>query len=167
MPHVSDLRIFSSLVQHSSVQGQMVNRNLLINVHDLFHCTLLAKAGEGLCSLLSPSVVQWEAMTFFMEGTVASILKCLEEEVREAMQRSKKYVWGCLLTVLLMFSFSLRPSELQQLPIDQSMELLQAVLSYNTKDPLISSCVLTNISTLFPFAVHRPHFLPRIIYKVS
>lgn len=65
------------------------------------------------------------------------------------------------------FRLSPRFSELQQLPIDQSMELLQAVLSYNTKDSLILSCVLTNISTLFPFAVKRPHFLPRILYKVS
>lgn len=55
---------------------------------------------------------------------------------------------------------------MQKLPIDQSMELLQAVLNYNTKDPLIFSCVLTNISALFPFAVRRPHFLPRILYKV-
>lgn len=67
---------------------------------------------------------------------------------------------GMLVNVFLL-------SGLQQLPIDQSMELLQAVLSFNTNDPLILSCVLTNISTLFPFAVKRPHFLPRIIYKVS
>ncbi|XP_075874583.1 exportin-5 [Nelusetta ayraudi] len=92
-----------------------------------------SKASEGLCSVLSPSVVQWDAMTVLMECTVASILKSLEDE---------------------------------QLPIDQSMELLQAVLSYNTKDSLILSCVLTNISTLFPFAVKRPHFLPRILYKL-
>lgn len=59
------------------------------------------------------------------------------------------------------------PLWVQKLPIDQSMELLQAVLNYNTKDPLIFSCVLTNISALFPFAVQRPHFLPRILYKVS
>lgn len=66
-----------------------------------------------------------------------------------------------------MFVKLFRLSGLQQLPIDQSMELLQAVLSFNTNDPLLLSCVLTNISTLFPFAVKRPHFLPRIIYKVS
>lgn len=47
------------------------------------------------------------------------------------------------------------------------MELLQAVLNYDTKDPLILSCVLTNISALFPFVIHRPHFLPQVLYKVS
>lgn len=47
------------------------------------------------------------------------------------------------------------------------MELLQAVLNYDTKDPLILSCVLTNISALFPFAVRRQHFLPQVLYKVS
>uniref|UniRef100_A0A8C2ZJJ6 Exportin 5 n=1 Tax=Cyclopterus lumpus TaxID=8103 RepID=A0A8C2ZJJ6_CYCLU len=60
------------------------------------------KTVEGLCSLLSPSVVQWDAMTVFMECVVTQIFKNVEEE---------------------------------RLPIDQSMELLQAVLNYNTKDP--------------------------------
>ncbi|XP_075933132.1 exportin-5 [Anarhichas minor] len=90
-------------------------------------------SAEGLCSLLSPSVVQWDAMTVLMECVVAQIFRNLEEE---------------------------------KLPIDQSMELLQAVLNYNTKDPLILSCVLTNISALFPFVKQRPHFLPQILYKL-
>uniref|UniRef100_A0A672FL77 Exportin 5 n=1 Tax=Salarias fasciatus TaxID=181472 RepID=A0A672FL77_SALFA len=87
----------------------------------------------GLCSLLSPSVVQWDAMTVFMECVVSQIFKTLEEE---------------------------------KLPIDQSMELLQAVLNYDTKDPLILSCVLTNVSALFPFVIHRPHFLPQVLSKL-
>lgn len=41
------------------------------------------------------------------------------------------------------------------------------VLNYDSKDPLILSCVLTNISALFPFVVHRPHFLTQILYKVG
>uniref|UniRef100_A0A7N6B9U9 Importin N-terminal domain-containing protein n=1 Tax=Anabas testudineus TaxID=64144 RepID=A0A7N6B9U9_ANATE len=92
-----------------------------------------SKTAEGLCSILSPSVVQWDAMTVFMECMTTQIFKSLEEE---------------------------------KLPIDQSMELLQAVLNYDTKDPLILSCVLTNISALFPFVIHRPHFLPQVLYKL-
>ncbi|XP_040906451.1 exportin-5 isoform X1 [Toxotes jaculatrix] len=92
-----------------------------------------SKSAEGLCSLLSPSVVQWDAMTVFMECMLAQILKSLEEE---------------------------------KLPIDQSMELLQAVLNYDTKDPLILSCVLTNVSALFPFVLHRPHFLTQVLHKL-
>ncbi|XP_029963079.1 exportin-5 [Salarias fasciatus] len=91
------------------------------------------KSTGGLCSLLSPSVVQWDAMTVFMECVVSQIFKTLEEE---------------------------------KLPIDQSMELLQAVLNYDTKDPLILSCVLTNVSALFPFVIHRPHFLPQVLSKL-
>uniref|UniRef100_A0A3P8V400 Exportin 5 n=1 Tax=Cynoglossus semilaevis TaxID=244447 RepID=A0A3P8V400_CYNSE len=91
------------------------------------------KTAEGLCSLLSPSVVQWDAMTIFMECVLAQIFKTLEEE---------------------------------KLPIDQGTELLQVVLNYDSKDPLILSCVLTNISALFPFVVHRPHFLTQILYKL-
>uniref|UniRef100_A0A665TX72 Exportin 5 n=1 Tax=Echeneis naucrates TaxID=173247 RepID=A0A665TX72_ECHNA len=92
-----------------------------------------SKTAEGLCSLLSPSVVQWDAMTVFMECMVTQIFKSLEEE---------------------------------RLPIDQSMELLQAVLNYETKDPLILSCVLTNVSALFPFVIHRPHFRTQVLYKL-
>ncbi|GLD65071.1 exportin-5, partial [Lates japonicus] len=92
-----------------------------------------SKTAEGLCSLLSPSVVQWDAVTVFMECMVAHIFRSLEEE---------------------------------KLPIDQSMELLQAVLNYETKDPLILSCVLTNVSALFPFVIHRPHFLTQVLYKL-
>ncbi|XP_023119664.2 exportin-5 [Amphiprion ocellaris] len=92
-----------------------------------------SKTAEGLCSLLSPSVVQWDAMTVFMECVVSQILKNLEEE---------------------------------KLPIDESMELLQAVLNYDSKDPLILSCVLTNVSALFPFAIHRPQLIPQVLYKL-
>uniref|UniRef100_A0A4W6DUE1 Exportin-5 n=1 Tax=Lates calcarifer TaxID=8187 RepID=A0A4W6DUE1_LATCA len=100
---------------------------------DIGDTTCKSKTAEGLCSLLSPSVVQWDAVTVFMECMVAHIFKSLEEE---------------------------------KLPIDQSMELLQAVLNYETKDPLILSCVLTNVSALFPFVIHRPHFLTQVLYKV-
>ncbi|KAM7385564.1 hypothetical protein PAMP_001643 [Pampus punctatissimus] len=92
-----------------------------------------SKSAEGLCSLLSPSVVQWDAMTIFMECMVGQIFRNLGEE---------------------------------KLPIDQSMGLLQALLNYDTKDPLILSCVLTNISALFPFVTHRQHFLPQVLYKL-
>uniref|UniRef100_A0A672G2Y2 Exportin-5 n=1 Tax=Salarias fasciatus TaxID=181472 RepID=A0A672G2Y2_SALFA len=100
---------------------------------DTGDATSTSKSTGGLCSLLSPSVVQWDAMTVFMECVVSQIFKTLEEE---------------------------------KLPIDQSMELLQAVLNYDTKDPLILSCVLTNVSALFPFVIHRPHFLPQVLSKL-
>uniref|UniRef100_A0A4W5NG36 Exportin 5 n=1 Tax=Hucho hucho TaxID=62062 RepID=A0A4W5NG36_9TELE len=95
-------------------------------------CTC-SKTAEGLCSILSPSEVQWDAMTFFTESVVGKIFKNVEDE---------------------------------KLPVDQGIELLQAVLNYNTRDPLILSCVLTNVSVLFPFVTHRPHFLPQVLYKL-
>uniref|UniRef100_W5NFG2 Exportin-5 n=1 Tax=Lepisosteus oculatus TaxID=7918 RepID=W5NFG2_LEPOC len=69
--------------------------------------TTMSKTGEGLCSIFSPSVVQWDAMTFFTESVVGQLFKNVEEE---------------------------------KLPIDQGIELLQAVLNYETRDPLILSC---------------------------
>uniref|UniRef100_A0A8C8IAK0 Importin N-terminal domain-containing protein n=1 Tax=Oncorhynchus tshawytscha TaxID=74940 RepID=A0A8C8IAK0_ONCTS len=92
-----------------------------------------SKMAEGLCSILSPSAVQWDAMTFFTESVVGQLFKNVEVE---------------------------------KLPVDQGIELLQAVLNYNTQDPLILSCVLTNLSSLFPFVTHRPHFLPQVLYKL-
>ncbi|CAB1312894.1 unnamed protein product [Coregonus sp. 'balchen'] len=95
--------------------------------------TTVSKTAEGLCSILSPAAVQWDAMTFFTESVVGKIFKNVEDE---------------------------------KLPVDQGVELLQAVLNYNTRDPLILSCVLTNVSVLFPFVTHRPHFLPQVLYKL-
>uniref|UniRef100_H3CTC2 Exportin-5 n=1 Tax=Tetraodon nigroviridis TaxID=99883 RepID=H3CTC2_TETNG len=92
-----------------------------------------AQTAEGMCSSLSPSVLQWDAMTTFMDCTVWQLLKIVEEE---------------------------------KLPTEQSLGLLQAMLNYETNDPLIMSCVLTNISTLFPFATKREQFLPRVFYKL-
>uniref|UniRef100_A0A8C6WYC3 Exportin 5 n=1 Tax=Neogobius melanostomus TaxID=47308 RepID=A0A8C6WYC3_9GOBI len=82
----------------------------------------------GLCSMLSPSVTQWDAETIFMECMVGQIFKHLETEV--------------------------------------ITELLQALLKYETKDPLILSCVLTNTSALFPFVIHRPHLLSLVLDKL-
>uniref|UniRef100_A0A3B5M0D3 Exportin-5 n=1 Tax=Xiphophorus couchianus TaxID=32473 RepID=A0A3B5M0D3_9TELE len=95
--------------------------------------TCKAKTAEGLCSLMSPSVLQWDALTVFMECVMHQIFKSLDEE---------------------------------KLPIDQSMELLQSVLNYETREPLILSCVLSNISALFPFVTHRPQFVPQVLYKL-
>ncbi|KAL0964642.1 hypothetical protein UPYG_G00326920 [Umbra pygmaea] len=95
--------------------------------------TVVSKTAEGLCSIVSPSAVQWDAMTFYTESVVAQIFKNMEDE---------------------------------KLPVDQGIELLQGMLDYNTRDPLILSCVLTNISALFPFVTHRPLFLTRVLQKL-
>uniref|UniRef100_A0A8C7ZY62 Exportin 5 n=1 Tax=Oryzias sinensis TaxID=183150 RepID=A0A8C7ZY62_9TELE len=96
-------------------------------------CNSFWVGSKGACSLMSPSVVQWDAMTVFMECVVSQILKTLPEE---------------------------------KLPVDQSMELLQAVLNYDTKDPLILSCVLTTVSILLPFLVHRQQLVPQVLLKL-
>lgn len=44
-------------------------------------CIVPAQTAEGMCSFLSPSVLQWEAMTTFMDCTVWQILKSVQEEV--------------------------------------------------------------------------------------
>uniref|UniRef100_A0A8C7KRF5 Exportin-5 n=1 Tax=Oncorhynchus kisutch TaxID=8019 RepID=A0A8C7KRF5_ONCKI len=77
--------------------------------------TTVSKTAEGLCSILSPSVVQWDAMTFFTESVVGKIFKNVEDE---------------------------------KLPVDQGIELLQAVLNYNTQDPLI--LMHTDLQSLSP-----------------
>lgn len=55
----------------------------------------------------------------------------------------------------------------QEIPINDGVELLQMVLNFDTKDPLILSCVLTNVSALFPFVTYRPEFLPQVFSKVN
>ncbi|XP_028325256.1 exportin-5 [Gouania willdenowi] len=89
-----------------------------------------SQSTEGLCSLMSPSVVQWDAMTVFIDCVVSQVFKTLEDG---------------------------------KLPIDQGMEMLQAILNYNTKEPLILSCVLSNISAFFPLVIHKPQLLPQVL----
>lgn len=41
---------------------------------------------------MSPSVVQWDAMTIFVECTLTQILKCLDEEVTWVLSNSRTNV---------------------------------------------------------------------------
>lgn len=61
----------------------------------------------------------------------------------------------------------LNMSVLQEIPVNDGIELLQMVLNFDMKDPLILSCVLTNVSALFPFVTYRPEFLPQVFSKVN
>lgn len=125
---------------------------------------LSAKSSKGSCSLMSPSVVQWDAMTVFMECVVSQILKTLPEEVSSLQSNGRTFSFFPQIKCLFFF---LSLSCVQKLPVDQSMELLQAVLNYDTKDPLILSCVLTTVSILLPFLVHRQQLVPQVLLKVS
>ncbi|KAF4013420.1 hypothetical protein G4228_004859 [Cervus hanglu yarkandensis] len=88
---------------------------------------------SSLCSIFSPSFVQWEAMTFFLESVINQMFRTLDKE---------------------------------EIPVNDGVELLQMVLNFDTKDPLILSCVLTNVSALFPFVTYRPEFLPQVFSKL-
>uniref|UniRef100_A0A8C8RCI7 Exportin-5 n=1 Tax=Pelusios castaneus TaxID=367368 RepID=A0A8C8RCI7_9SAUR len=92
-----------------------------------------SKSGEGLCSIFSPSFVQWDAMTFFSESVISQMFRTLDKE---------------------------------EIPVNDGIDLLQLVLNFETKDPLILSCVLTNVSALFPFVTYRPEYLPQVLSKL-
>nr|XP_020667445.1 exportin-5 isoform X2 [Pogona vitticeps] len=92
-----------------------------------------SKTNEGHCSIFSPSFVQWDAMTFFLESIISPMFRTLDKE---------------------------------DIPVSEGIELLQLVLSYETKDPLILSCVLSNVSALFPFVTYRPEYLPEVLSKL-
>ncbi|XP_063774861.1 exportin-5 [Pseudophryne corroboree] len=89
--------------------------------------------GEGLCRFLSPSHIQWEAMTAFCESVIGSILRILPKE---------------------------------ELPVSRGIELLESVLSYETKDPIILSCILNHLSTFFPFVHYMNGFMPTVLNKL-
>ncbi|PIO29769.1 hypothetical protein AB205_0126620 [Aquarana catesbeiana] len=93
-----------------------------------------SSAGEELCTLLSPSYIQWEAMTFFCECVINQVVRVLRKE---------------------------------DLPVTQGVELLQIVLSYETRDPLILTCLLDNLTLLFPFMRYMNDFMPSILTKVQ
>uniref|UniRef100_A0A8D2J1T0 Exportin-5 n=1 Tax=Varanus komodoensis TaxID=61221 RepID=A0A8D2J1T0_VARKO len=59
-----------------------------------------------------------------------------------------------------------RTLDKEEIPVSDGIELLQLVLSFETKDPLILSCVLSNVSALFPFVTYRPEYLPEVLSKL-
>ncbi|KAM4692893.1 exportin-5 isoform 2-T2 [Discoglossus pictus] len=91
------------------------------------------KCVEDLCTVLSPSFIQWDAMTFYCECVTSQLFKALPKE---------------------------------ELPVKEGIEILQAILGYNTTDPLILSCVLTNLSCFFPFVSYASDFLPMVMGKL-
>ncbi|KAM3930737.1 exportin-5 [Leptodactylus fuscus] len=92
-----------------------------------------SKTGDGLCSVMSPSFIQWDAMTFFCECVISQTLRSMPKE---------------------------------KLPVSQGIELLQRVLSYETRDPLILSCILTNLSVLLPFMRYVNGMMPAVLTKL-
>ncbi|XP_003789268.1 exportin-5 [Otolemur garnettii] len=105
-----------------------------IDAGSMNSCSPATGTGEGsLCSIFSPSFVQWEAMTFFLESVINQMFRTLDKEA---------------------------------IPVNDGIELLQMVLNFDTKDPLILSCVLTNVSALFPFVNYRQEFLPQVFSKL-
>uniref|UniRef100_H3AUW1 Exportin-5 n=1 Tax=Latimeria chalumnae TaxID=7897 RepID=H3AUW1_LATCH len=104
-----------------------------VDIGDTNYSYTTAKSGEGLCSIFSPSFVQWDAMTFFTESVISQMFRTMDKD---------------------------------KIPVDEGIELLQAVLDFETKDPLILSCVLTNVSALFPYVTHRTEYLPHVLNKL-
>lgn len=68
-----------------------------------------------------------------------------------------------VVVVVLLTAFSCLS---QEVPVSDGIELLQMVLNFEMKDPLILSCVLTNVSALFPFVTYKPELLPHVFSKV-
>ncbi|GAB5571551.1 exportin-T isoform X1 [Prionailurus iriomotensis] len=143
--------------------------------------------GEGsLCSIFSSSFVQWEAMTFFLESVINQMFRTLDKDIfrwncQESpfFTESREMVLGFPFLVFLIRHFdgakyvgmTLLESRRMKwsqfaLPVNDGIELLQMVLNFDTKDPLILSCVLTNVSALFPFVTYRPEFLPQVFSKL-
>ncbi|KAM6461802.1 exportin-5 isoform 3-T3 [Liasis olivaceus] len=59
-----------------------------------------------------------------------------------------------------------RTLDKEEIPVSHGIELLQLVLGFETKDPLILSCILSNVSALFPFVTYRPEYLPEVLSKL-
>ncbi|XP_051008849.1 exportin-5 [Acomys russatus] len=81
---------------------------------------------------------------------------------------SSSYVQWEAMTFFLesMINQMFRTLEKEELPVSDGIELLQMVLNFEMKDPLILSCVLTNVSALFPFVTYKPEFLPQVFSKL-
>ncbi|KTF77382.1 hypothetical protein cypCar_00044142, partial [Cyprinus carpio] len=126
-----------------------------------FNCSFNSfRAQQGEAVRLACKIVPFEAFRIAREWVQYQICTPIDTgnttSVQwDAMTFFTESVFGQLFKIL----------EKEKIPIDEGMELLQMVVHYETSDPLILSCVLTIISTLFPFVTHQPHFLPQVLFK--
>ncbi|PKU49106.1 hypothetical protein llap_548 [Limosa lapponica baueri] len=136
-----------------------------------------SKTGEGLCSIFSPSFVQWDAMTFFSESVISQMFRTLDKDVcvPDTLACSSGLFWAdksgffqlcCPLKVCSSWLPPCKTPDCLEIPVNDGIDLLQLVLNFETKDPLILSCVLTNVSALFPFVTYRPEYLPQVLSKL-
>ncbi|XP_058650837.1 exportin-5 isoform X3 [Onychostoma macrolepis] len=127
-----------------------------------FNCSFNSfRAQQGEAVRLACKIVPFEAFQIAREWVQSQICTPIDTgnttSVQwDAMTFFTESVLGQLFKIL----------EKEKIPIDEGMELLQMVVNYETRDPLILSCVLTIISTLFPFVTHQPHFLPQVLFKI-
>uniref|UniRef100_A0A9J8AL68 Importin N-terminal domain-containing protein n=1 Tax=Cyprinus carpio carpio TaxID=630221 RepID=A0A9J8AL68_CYPCA len=127
-----------------------------------FNCSFNSfRAQQGEAVRLACKIVPFEAFQIAREWVQYQI--CTTTYIGnttsvqwDAMTFFTESVFGQLFKIL----------EKEKIPIDEGIELLQMVVNYETRDPLILSCVLTIISTLFPFVTHQPHFLPQVLFKI-
>eukprot|EP00079_Xenopus_tropicalis_P035675 XP_017949446.1 PREDICTED: exportin-5-like [Xenopus tropicalis] len=59
-----------------------------------------------------------------------------------------------------------RPLSAEEALLREGVRLLQRVIGYETKDPLIVSCVLTNLASLLPLIAHAGHLMPLVLQKL-
>uniref|UniRef100_A0A8P0PDD9 Exportin 5 n=2 Tax=Canis lupus familiaris TaxID=9615 RepID=A0A8P0PDD9_CANLF len=107
--------------------------------------TSFQMAGEWLKYQLSTSVDTGSVNSGTGEGGLCSIF-------------SSSFVQWEAMTFFLesVINQMFRTLDKEAVPVNDGIELLQMVLNFDTKDPLILSCVLTNVSALFPFVTYRP-----------
>ncbi|XP_014321475.1 exportin-5 isoform X3 [Myotis lucifugus] len=117
--------------------------------------TSFQMAGEWLKYQLSTSVDTGSINSGIGEGGLCSIF-------------SPSFVHWEAMTFFLesVINQMFRTLDKEEIPVHDGIELLQIVLNFDTKDPLILSCVLTDVSALFPFVTYRPEFLPQVFSKL-
>ncbi|KAH3845887.1 hypothetical protein DPMN_088177 [Dreissena polymorpha] len=82
------------------------------------------------CNLSSPSFLEWDSLTMFVEGVMSRLSLDDENQVHEGV------------------------------------DLLNLVLAFETQDPLILSCSLSCLSSLFIFLKYTPGVLPTVLKKI-
>lgn len=76
------LQLWNYQVVSKASLSLCVGRCVCVCVCVLKSCFPTAGTGEGsLCSIFSPSFVQWEAMTFFLESVINQMFRTLDKEV--------------------------------------------------------------------------------------
>ncbi|XP_069464926.1 exportin-5-like isoform X2 [Ambystoma mexicanum] len=123
---------------------------------------------EAACRLVPRTCFQMasECLKYQMKSSVDPKSTASMEVGLSSTSAQSFLQWEAMTFFIKIIITSLFENIKEDIPVEHGLELLQLLLNYKTKDPLILACVQTNLATLFPFTKYKNECLPQVLQKL-